>query len=144
LLVALLVAAPVAAAVSADKPSSYVTLVSIGDASQCQGAPQFSRRLYADGTFADFATPANQVLVITAVEIQGQGFSPGRRQPVNILQTPSLSPRIVVYADVDPFGFIGSYQPISPVVVESGQALCLEVFNGLTIAKLHGFLTRDR
>lgn len=132
------------AAVVPDKPSNLVTLYSAGDNSSCQGFPQFSRRLLADGTFVDFTVPAKQVLVITGVEVSGQGFSPNRRQPIRILETPYLLPKVTVYDQVDALGFVGAYQPITPVAVKSGSALCLEVFNGLTTGTLYGFLQSDR
>jgi hypothetical protein len=134
------------AAVGPEKPSQLVTLVSAGgDDGTCQGFPRFGRRVLADGTFVDgFAIPEKQAFVITAIEVNGQNFSPSRRQAIAILSTPFLIPLVTIYDQSDALGFVGTYQPISPVAVAAGTTLCLEVFDGLTIAKLHGFLTRDR
>src|SRR5262245_11675744 len=142
-----LLAASVAHAVLApEKPSQLLTLVSVGaNDGTCQGFPQFGRRVLADGTFVDgFAIPEKQVFVITAIEVNGQNFSPSRRQPIAILSTPFLIPLVTIYDQTDALGFVGAYQAISPVAVAAGTTLCLEVFDGLTTAKLHGFLTKDR
>jgi hypothetical protein len=146
LLSALLTASDGHAGVAPDKPSQLLTMVSVGaNDGSCQGFPQFGRRVLADGTFVDgFRIPDKQVFVITAIEVQGQGFSASRRQPIAILSTPHLIPLITIYDQTDALGFVGTYQTIAPVAVKAGTSLCLEVFNGLTVAKLHGFLTRDR
>jgi hypothetical protein len=142
----LLAASEVRAAVAPEKPSQLLTLVSVGaNDGSCQGFPQFGRRILADGTFVDgFAIPPKQVFVVTAIEVSGQGYSPSRRQPVAILSTPYLFPLVTIYDQTDALGFVGAYQTISPVAVKAGTTLCLEAFDGLTTAKLHGFLTKDR
>jgi len=81
-----------AAAVVPEKASELVTLVSVSDnGTSCQGFPRFRRRLSADGTYVEFEIPPKQVLVVTAVGVDGQGYTPNRRQPIRLLQTPSLS-----------------------------------------------------
>ena len=63
-----------AAAVVPEKASELVTLVSVSDnGTSCQGFPRFRRRLSADGTYVDFEIPPKQVLVVTAVGVDGQG-----------------------------------------------------------------------
>lgn len=144
--VALVAASAANAVVAPEKPSQLLTLVSAGaNDGSCEGFPQFGRRVLADGTFVDgFAIPENQVFVITAIEVNGQNYSPSRRQPIAILSTPYLFPFVTIYDQTDALGFVGTYQQISPVAVKAGTTLCLEVFDGLTVAKLHGFLTKDR
>jgi hypothetical protein len=133
-----------AASVLPEKPSELITLVSVGDdGTSCQGFPRFRRRLLADGTYADFEIPPKQVLVVTAVGVDGQGYTPNRRQPIRLLQTPALFQKVVVYDQVDALGFIGVYQVVAPVVVTSGTSLCLESF-GLTTATVYGHLEKDK
>jgi hypothetical protein len=134
------------ALVAPDKPSALVTLVSVGaDTTACEGFPRFGRRIFPDGTFSDgFEIPAKQVFVVTAVEVSGQGFTPNRRQPIAILVAPSTQPFLTIYDQVDALGFVGAYQAISPVAVQSGAVLCLDIPGGLTVARLHGFLAKDR
>jgi hypothetical protein len=134
-----------AAGVVPEKASELVTLVSVSDdGTSCQGFPRLRRRLLADGTYADFAIPPKHVLVVTAVGVEGQGFTPNRRQPIRLLQTPALFQKVVIYDQVDALGFVGVYQVVAPVVVTSGTSLCLEAFNGLTTATVYGHLEKDK
>jgi len=134
-----------AASVLPEKPSELVTVVSVSDdGTSCQGFPRFRRQLTADGTYVDFSIPPKQVLVVTAVGVDGQGYTPNRRQPIRLLQTPSLFQKLVIYDQVDALGFIGVYQVVSPVVVTSGSSLCLEAFGGLTTATVYGHLEKAK
>jgi hypothetical protein len=76
-----------AANVAPEKPSELVTLVSgSDDGTSCQGFPRFRRRLTAGGAYVDFEIPPKQVLVVTAVGDDGQGYTPYRKQLIRLLQ----------------------------------------------------------
>lgn len=151
LLAAVLAASPqsaTTAALAPAKPSQIVTLKSGPNDCPALGKA-VDLQILPDGTFHDFAIPANQVLVITEVD-WGVVFAPASQAVVLALavQAPSTSASLPFFIDVavtDSAGTAGKISPVAHAIVRSGNSLC--VAGGTAVDKsviVRGFLTKDR
>lgn len=99
------------------------------------------------GSFAAFAIPAKQVLVVTSIDWQTGGVTASRLITATIISQATGTPSEVIArsSSVSDEGASAGGTVLFPsgIPVKSGRTVCLNV-DGLSFSVLHGYLTKDK
>ena len=127
------------------KPSSLVTLVSLGACGT--GSHKMNTRIMPDGTAVPFVIPPKEVLVLTGIEwvfvvTTGQG---GLIDLLLVPPAPALGYQVFSAGALAPGNGIGRGSATVPdVVAGPGVDICADVPFGASSVTLHGFLAKNK
>ncbi len=127
------------------KPSSLVTLVSLGACGS--GSHKMDTRIMPDGTAVPFVIPPKEVLVLTGIEwvfvvAAGQG---GIIDLLLVPPAPAVGFEVFSAGALAPGNGIGRGSALIPdVVAGPGVDICADVPFGASSVTLHGFLAKNK
>ncbi len=127
------------------KPSSLVTLVSLGACGS--GSHKMDTRIMPDGTAVPFVIPPKEVLVLTGIEwvfvvAAGQG---GIIDLLLVPPAPAVGFEVFSAGALAPGNGIGRGSALIPdVVAGPGVDICADVQFGASSVTLHGVLAKNK